>query len=78
MKKRKQMLVKTNRDKIELAELNKTISKKQKEDIRKYNVNIIKETIEQGKGFKSAKKKLNTGKTQMTALLEEDRRIVRC
>ena len=46
MKKQKQMLVKTNQDKIELAELNKTISKKQKEDIRKYNVNIIKETIE--------------------------------
>ena len=50
---------------------------KQKEDFRKHNVNIIEETIEQGKCFKSAKKKFNTEKTQMTDLLEEDGRIVR-
>lgn len=78
MKKRKQLLINTNRDKVELTELNKTITKKQKEDIRKYNMNIIEETIERGKGFKSARRKLSTGKTQMTALLEEDGRTVRC
>ena len=45
MKKRKNLLIKTNRDNI--AELNKIISKKQREDIHKYNMEIIKETVEQ-------------------------------
>ena len=36
--------------------------------MRKYNMKTIEETVKQGKGFKSAKKKPNTEKTQMTAL----------
>ena len=56
LKKIENLLIKTNRDKIEVAEFNKTISKKQRDDIRKYNRKIIEETVEQGKRFKSAKK----------------------
>ena len=44
MKKRKNLLIKTNRDNI--AELNKIISKKQREDIQKYNMKIIEETVD--------------------------------
>ena len=49
-------MAKINGEKIEIVELNKTISKKQRDDIRKYNRKIIEETVEQGKRFKSAKK----------------------
>ena len=43
-----------------------------------YNMKIIEVILKPRKGFKSAKKKLNTGKTQMTAQKEEDGRITRC
>ena len=59
---------------MEVTELYKTISKKHKEDIRKYNIQTIEETVEQGRGFKYVKK-INTKKTQMTALKEEVGRI---
>ena len=78
MKKRKDHKVQTNRDKIKMAELEKLITKKQREDIRAHNMNIIEETIQKGKGFKSAKKRLSTGKPQMTALKEEDGTVTRC
>ena len=77
MKKRKELYVTSNKEKVEFAELNKLVSKKQREDIRKYNLTTIQQTIEQGKGFKSAKKKLCIGKTQMTALKEEDGSVTR-
>ena len=35
------------------------------------------QTVEQGKGFKSTKKKLSTGKTHMTAIKEEEESVTR-
>ena len=46
MKKRKNLQIKTNRDNIEVLKLNKIISKKQREDIQKYNMKIIEETVD--------------------------------
>ena len=58
-------------EKVEAAELNKLISKKQRQDIRNHRTNTIQEVIQQGKGFKMAKKKLNSGRFQFTGILEE-------
>ena len=60
------------REKIEAAELNKTIQKRQREDLRKHTTKVIEDVIKQGKGFKTAKRKLGQGKLQFTGVLEED------
>ena len=62
----------TMREKIEAAELNKTIQKKQREDLRNRTTEIIEDVIKQGRGFKTAKRKLGQGKLQFTGVLEED------
>ena len=60
------------REKVETAELNKTIKKKQLRGLRKHRTETIQEVIKQGKGFKMARKKLSSGKLQFTGVLEED------
>ena len=62
----------TTREKVETAELNKTIQKKQREDLRYRTTAIIEEVIRQGRGYKAAKRKLCQGKLQFTGVLEED------
>ena len=59
-------------EKVEAAELNTTIKKKQRQDLRKHRTETIQEVIKQGKGFKMAKKKLSSGKLQFTGVLEEN------
>ena len=66
---------KNTREKIEAAELNKLISKKQPRDIRNYHTSTIQQVLQQGKGFKMMKKKLNTRRLQFTGVLEADRTI---
>ena len=63
------------REKVETAELNKTIKKKQLRGLRTRRTNraeTIQEVIKQGKGFKMARKKRSSGKLQFTGVLEED------
>ena len=73
MKKRKTLRTPvTDREKVEIVELNKLIRKKQKQDLRKYRTSTIQEIIKQGRGFKMAKRKLNRGRLQFTGVLEED------
>ena len=62
----------TAREKIEAAELNKTIQKKQREDLRNRTTEVIEDVIKQGRGYKTAKRKLCQGKLQFTGVLEED------
>ena len=63
------------REKVETAELNKTIKKKQIRGLRTRRTNrteTIQEVIKQGKCFKMARKKRSTGKLQFTGVLKED------
>ncbi|XP_068215906.1 uncharacterized protein [Palaemon carinicauda] len=62
----------TEREKIEAAELNKTLQKKQREDLRNRTTKIIEDVIKQGRGFKTAKRNFGQGKLQFTGVLEED------
>ena len=55
-------------EKVEAAGLNKTMEKKQSQDLRKHRTVTIQEVIKQGKGFKMAKKKLSGGKLQFTGV----------
>ena len=52
IKKRKNMQVKTQRDEIERAELNKLINKRRREEKRKRNLDLVEETIQKGKALK--------------------------
>ncbi|XP_013384095.1 craniofacial development protein 2-like [Lingula anatina] len=78
MKKRwmmKKMEVNNNRDirnNIGYAELDKTIKKKAREDIRKQNMKKIAETIKNGKSMKRAKISFQLGQDRMLTLLDKD------
>ncbi|XP_013383867.1 uncharacterized protein LOC106154146 [Lingula anatina] len=78
MKKRRMMKkteVNNNRDirnNIEYAELDKTIKKKAREDIRKQNMKKIAETIENKKSMKRAKRSFQLGQDRMLTLLDKD------
>ena len=62
----------TTREKIEEAELNKLIKKKRREDRRRYTTAVIESTLEKGRGFKAINKLLNSGRRQITSILEEN------
>ena len=78
MKKRKTMIIKTRRDEIEKAELNKLINKRRREEERKRNMDLIEETIKKGKSLKQAQRKLALGKQQMTSLKNSNGEITNC
>ena len=52
----------TPRDHIEYVEICKTIKKKAREDIRKHNLDEIRETIEASKSLKKVRRTQNLGK----------------
>ena len=66
------LTISSDLEKVETAELNKTITKKQLRGLRRHRTETIQEVIKQGKGFKMARKKLSGGKLQFTGVLEED------
>ena len=68
LKKRRNMKIRTDRDKIEAAELSKIINKKKTEDIRKFNMTKIEETLRNGRSMKATKRMLGIGKSQMFSL----------
>ena len=72
MKKRREMIEnKTHRDHIEYVEICKTIKKKAKEDIRKHNLDEIRETIEASKSLKKVRRTHSLGKNRMITLLDK-------
>ena len=52
IKRRKNMQVKTQRDEIERAELNKLINKRRREEKRKWNLDLVEESIQKEKALK--------------------------
>ena len=74
MKKRREMIEnKTPRDHIEYVEICKIIKKKAKEDIRKHNLDEIRETIEASKSLKKVRTH-SLGKNRMITLLDKQGR----
>ena len=72
MKKSREMIEnKTPRDHIEYVEICKTITKKAKEDIRKHNLDEIRETIEASKSLKKVRRTHSLGKNRMITLLDK-------
>ena len=72
MKKRREMIEnETPRDHIEYMEICKTIKKKAKEDIRKHNLDEIRETIEASKSLKKVRRTHSLGKNRMITLLDK-------
>ena len=72
MKKRREMIEnETPRDHIEYVEICKTIKKKAKEDIRKHNIDEIRETIEASKSVKKVRRAHSLGKNRMITLLDK-------
>jgi len=57
---------------VEYTETCKTIRKKMREDIRKYNTLKIHETIESNSSLKKTKQKLSPGKQKIITLLDKD------
>ena len=77
MKKRREMIEnKTPRDHIEYVEICKTIKKKAKEDIRKHNLDEIRETIEASKNLKKTRRTHSLGKNRMITLLDKQGRDI--
>ena len=65
MKKRRETIENnTPRDHIEYVEICKTITKKAREDIRKHNLDEIRETIEASKSLKKVRRTHNLGKNR--------------
>lgn len=75
MQRRRNMKAMAVRDKIELVELTKTINKKKKEDVRKFNMEKINEAVVHGTSLKTAKRKLGIGTSQMFAIRKPDGEI---
>ena len=72
MKKRREMIEnKTPRDHIEYVEICKTIKKKAREDIRKHNLDEIRETIDASKSLKKVRRTHSLGKNRMITLLDK-------
>ena len=72
MKKRREVIENTTpRDHIEYVEMCKTIKKKAKEDIRKHNLDEIRETIEATKSLKTVRRTHSLGKHRMITLLDK-------
>ena len=72
MKKRREMIENnTPRDHIEYVEICKTIKTKAREDIRKHNLDEIREKIEASKSLKKVRRTHNLGKNRMITLLDK-------
>ena len=73
MKKRREMKEEENCIKrIEYTELNKTVRKKIRDDVRRYNENLVRNTIEENKSLKKTKQQLMIGIKQIIAVKRPD------
>src|SRR3977135_56881 len=62
----------TQYSKIEYRELCKIVRKQMREEIRKYNVQLVQKALTQNRGLKSAKRKTKEGKSLMVAIRNKD------
>ena len=62
----------TQYSKIEYRELCKIVRKQMREEIRKYNVQLVQKALTQNRGLKSAKLKTKEGKSLMVAIRNKD------
>ena len=70
------MTIRTARDKIEAAEISKTINKRKTNDVRKYNMEKIEESLKQGTSMKKTKRALDIGSQELFALKDERDEII--
>ena len=61
----------TTRDHIEYVAVCKTVKKKVRENIRKHNLDEIRETIEASKSLKKVRRTHSLGKNRMITLLDK-------
>ena len=66
-----------NKQRIEYAEICKTIKTKAREDIRKYNQEIIRETIMASKSLKKVQRTQKLGQDRLITLLDKQGREIR-
>ena len=66
-----------NKQRIDYAEICKTIKKKAREDIRKYNHNILRETVMASKSLKKGRRTQKLGQDRLITLLEKQGREIR-
>ena len=78
MKKRREIIEnKTPRDHIEYVEICKTIKKKAREDIRKHNLDEIRETSEATNSLKKVRRTYSLGKNRMITLLDKQGKYIK-
>ncbi|KAJ6637420.1 hypothetical protein Bhyg_10150 [Pseudolycoriella hygida] len=70
--KRREMLNDGKRDTDEYRQINKTINKEMKADLRRFNVLLATNTIETNKNMKVLRKKMRDSKTQIFKLKDKD------
>ena len=75
MKKHREMVKNTARDCIEYTEICKTLKKKAKEDIRKYNLDTIRKTIETSKSLNKVRRTHILGQRRLITLDNQGREI---
>jgi len=68
---REEMLKQDNRNSEDLRELNKRISKEIRKDIRRFNTESIRQTIEENKSMKVLRRKLSNGKREIFKLKDD-------
>ena len=76
MKKRREMVKNTARDCIEYTEICKTLKKKAKEDIRKYNLDTIRKIIETSKSLNKVRRKHILDQNRLIILLDNQSREI--
>ncbi|KAG1686318.1 Beta-hexosaminidase subunit alpha [Nymphon striatum] len=76
MNRRNDLIIRNSEDLVEKRDLNKTIHKRQRTETRAYNQRIVETTIKEGKGYKTAKKRLAIGNRQIASLKNADGVIV--
>src|SRR5271154_2151023 len=62
----------TQYSQIEYRELCKTVRKQMREEIRKYNVQLVQKALTENRGLKSATLKTKEGKSLMVAIRNKD------
>ena len=73
LRKRREMKQDTTQySKIEYTELCKTVRKQMREEIRKYNVQLVQNALKENRGLKTAKLKTKQGKSLMVAIRNKD------
>ncbi len=68
---------KSNRDKIEIRELQKLVRRKVREDIRRYDERKIVNIIEDSWSTRKVKKELNQGRTMINKMKDKNGKLVK-